>query len=452
MDPVFTFIALAARELALFAGVGLLLLGLSDLAVDVLWIGHRVKERAARTQTATVPPAHRTGFFAVFVPAWDEASVIADMLRAAVLRLGTAEFRIYVGCYPNDPDTIAAARGVRDPRIRIVVVDRPGPTTKAHCLNLLWLALGEDEEVDGTLARAIVLHDAEDVVHSQELAVFDELLDRYDVVQLPVQPLVDPNSRIVAGTYIDEFAESHGKELVVREMIGAALPLAGVGCAISRSAMTWVAALSDGLPFDEDCLTEDYELGLKLHALGGRGTFARVPAGSGLVVTREYFPATLDAAVRQKARWTVGIALSGWDRLGWRGGLAERWMRLRDRQSPLAAVLLLAAYVAFLLWLVTLAAEIFLGFSPPPVSALLGSLLAVNFILLCWRLMMRFGFVASAYGVAEGLRAVPRVVVSNLIAIMAAGQAAKRYRNIRRGNGATWGKTSHAFPTALPAE
>src|SRR3546814_11903033 len=78
----------------------------------------------------------------------------------------------------------------------------------------------------------------------------------------------------------------------------------------------------------------DYELGLKSGAHGGRGIIVRLPAGTGSVVaTREHFPATLDAAVRQKARWLTGIALHGWDRMGWRGGIAERWMRLRDRKS-----------------------------------------------------------------------------------------------------------------------
>ena len=83
---------------------------------------------------------------------------------------------------------------------------------------------------------------------------------------------------------------------------------------------------------------------------GGRAAFVRLPAGPGrpVVATREYFPATLDAAVAQKARWMTGIALAGWDRLGWSGGLAERWMRLRDRQSLLAALVLAAAYLALL--------------------------------------------------------------------------------------------------------
>src|SRR3546814_12027645 len=80
-----------------------------------------------------------------------------------------------------------------------------------------------------------------------------------------------------------------------------------------------------------------------------------------LVCTREYFPATLTAAVRQKARWMTGIALAGWDRLGWQGSLAERWMRFRDRRGPLAAVILCCAYAAILLFGVTEIARLVTG-------------------------------------------------------------------------------------------
>jgi adsorption protein B len=59
------------------------------------------------------------------------------------------------------------------------------------------------------------------------------------------------------------------------------------------------------------------------------------PGEPGVVASRGHFPATLGAAVRQKARWLGGIAFAGWDRLGWRGGLGERWFRLRDRRGPL---------------------------------------------------------------------------------------------------------------------
>ena len=57
----------------------------------------------------------------MFVPAWDEAMVIGPMLGNAVSAFGDADYRLYVGCYYNDPATIAAARTVAGAQIRIVV-------------------------------------------------------------------------------------------------------------------------------------------------------------------------------------------------------------------------------------------------------------------------------------------------------------------------------------------
>jgi adsorption protein B len=131
----------------------------------------------------------------------------------------------------------------------------PGPTTKADCLNRLWERLLEDEAAEGVRAKAVVLHDAEDVVHSAELRVFDQLIERFDLVQLPVLPLLDKGSRWIAGHYADEFAEAHGKEMLVRQWLGAGLPSAGVGCAFSRSILDRIAQQSGGRPFDAASLT-----------------------------------------------------------------------------------------------------------------------------------------------------------------------------------------------------
>jgi len=298
-----------------------------------------------------------------------------------------------------------------------------------------------------------VLHDAEDVVHPAELPLFDALSEEFDLVQLPVLPLVDRKSRFVSGHYVDEFCEAHGKELVVRAAIGASLPSAGVGCAVRREALAAIAE-ARGAPFDPDSLTEDYELGLRLRMMGRRATFVRTAGreGRALVATREYFPSTLDAAVAQKARWMTGIALSGWDRLGWSGGVAERWMRLRDRQSPLAAAVLAAGYLALALWAGLLAADALAMRALAPFPPLLTLLIAINSGLLLWRLAIRFGFVAGAYGWREGLRALPRTVTGNIIAIMAARRALAGYFRILRTGTATWDKTAHAFPRQLPAE
>ncbi|HEV2815672.1 MAG TPA: glycosyl transferase family protein [Allosphingosinicella sp.] len=442
-------LAFVMRELAMFAAAGFLVLGASDLAVDLLWLGRMARRRGRPRRSAAGLRAARPGRLAVFVPAWDEAAVIGAMLRHAQRAFGAADYRLYVGCYPNDPPTIAAALAAAGPRVRLVVGPAPGPTCKADCLNRLWERMVEDEAADGVRFKAVILHDAEDVVHSAELGLFDALIERFDLVQLPVVPLIDPSSRFVGGHYCDEFLEAHGKELVVRAAIGAALPCAGVGCAIGRDALAALAA-SRGAPFDPDSLTEDYELGLRLKMMGRRATFARLAAGPGrpVIATRAYFPATLEAAVAQKSRWVTGIALAGWDRLGWSGGLAERWMRLRDRQALLAALILGAAYASLLLWAALLVAAP----AMPPFSPAFRLLAALASLLLLWRLAMRFGFVAHALGWREGLRSLPRAVTANLIAILAARRALGRYLGLRRTGASAWGKTVHAFPRRPPAE
>lgn len=456
-EPLLAALDFAMREAALFAAVGFLLLGLNDLVVDLIWIGlvgwHRLTGRSfASIKAETLPPPEAPGRMAVFTPVWDEAGVIGPMLRRTLATFDHGDYRIYVGCYPNDPATIAEVEAVRDDRVRLVIGPRAGPTTKADCLNRLWDAMLADEEAEGRTVKAVVLHDAEDLVHRTELGIFDRLIESFDLVQLPVRPLIDPGSRWVAGHYADEFAESHGKEMVVREAVGAALPSAGVGCAFSRAALARMAAASGSGPFDATSLTEDYELGLRLRAVGGRQAFVRLTNGGTLVTTEEYFPATLKAAVVQKARWMTGIALSGWDRLGWAGGIAERWMRLRDRQSMLAAVLLAIGYASFAAWALLKVPQVLTDWAPAPIPEGLGMILQINLALLVWRLSLRFAFTARAYGWREGLRAIPRVLVSNVISMLAAWRALTRYRAIRKGAAAQWDKTAHAFPQAAPVE
>ena len=344
----------------------------------------------------------------------------------------------------------AAVASVEDPRIEAVRVDADGPTTKADCLNHLYDALVAYEAASGRSAKAVVLHDAEDVVHPLELKIFDRLIDRAAVIQLPVLPLPDPNSRWVSGHYCDEFAEAHVKELVVREAVGAAIPLAGVGCAVARKPLAQLAAMQEGKPFSGSSMTEDYEVGLRIGALGLKTMFVRIPARAGergVVASRGHFPATLGAAVRQKARWLGGIALAGWDRLGWGGGIGERWMRMRDRRGPLAALLLLAAYGAALLWSQLWLAEALGAPIQARLDPALVTLLMINGWLLAWRVLMRASFTTSAYGWREGLFSIPRLVVGNVIAMLAAARAV----SLHLGGGARqWDKTRHIFPAELP--
>lgn len=452
----------AAHELVLFAAILFLIGGLDDLLLDLIWIGNQfwrgltVYRRYPRASLATLAPPERRGWLAIFVPAWQEAEVIGPMLSTALDRFDHDDYRIYVGVYPNDAGTIEAVAAIAngDVRLRMVVNARCGPTTKADCLNALWRALQDDEAARGERAKAIILHDAEDVVHSGELRVFDTLIERFHLVQLPVLPLVDVGSRWISGHYCDEFAETHGKGVVAREALGAAVPSAGVGCAFARDALERIAMKKGGVPFDSDSLTEDYELGLRIGEQGGTGIFVRLPVAPNgkLLAVRAHFPARFTDAVYQKSRWMTGIALAGWDRLGWRGGPAEFWMRLRDRRALLAAIVLVAAYAGLVLTVIVFILGGLAGHDGTPVTPSMKGLLAINFSLLIWRLGMRFVFVTRAYGWGEGLRAIPRAIIGNIVAMAAARIAIQRYITIRRNGAIEWGKTKHIFPSAAPLE
>ncbi|HWK35498.1 glycosyl transferase family protein [Sphingomonas sp.] len=447
----------AARETLMFAAVGFLLAGIDDLAVDIAYFIRRAWRRAsgqADPVLSDIPAPRRP--IAVFVPAWDEAAVIAAMLDTTLARWPHPGVRLYVGAYPNDWDTIAAIAAVamREPRVRLVIGTRAGPTTKADCLNGLWAAMIADERAGTVPAAAVVLHDAEDVVHAGELAVYDHLIGRYDAIQLPVLPIPDPGSPFVAGTYVDEFVEAHAKQLVVRQAIGAGLPFAGVGCAVSRSMLGRIADARGGRPFDADSLTEDYELGLTLAAMGGRTAAPRIAErrGGPPVAVRACFPGRLDGAVRQRARWMFGIAFAGWDRLGWSGtrGIGDYWMRMRDRRQPLGVLVLGIAYAALVLW--ALAEMLALAGGPPPIrpTAWFRIALWISLGMLVWRAAMRAGFVTGAYGWREGLLSLPRMIVGNIISLIAARRALFRYVATLRGERPRWDKTAHRFPS--PAE
>ncbi|MGB3847438.1 MAG: glycosyl transferase family protein [Sphingopyxis sp.] len=444
-------VALASHELMLFASVGILLIGLDDLFFDILWFVTRERRRPV-THLRDMAGAKRvTGPLAVFVPAWDEAAVLPAMIRRTLSAWAGEDFRLYIGCYPNDAATLFAVSPLvaADPRLRLVIGEVDGPTTKGDNLNRLWAAMGADERIEGFRFSAIVLHDAEDVVHRSELALYRAALARHAMVQIPVLPLLGHGRQWIAGHYADEFAEAHGKDLALRARLGAPLPSAGVGCALTRNAMALLSLKRGGLPFRPDSLTEDYELGILVGTHGLSAAFvAAVDDAGDWIVSRGAFPAYFGAAIRQKARWIAGIALAGWDHLGWigpeEGSWIARWMLWRDRRAPLAAVVLLASYAALVAGALAWSGHMLLGWRAPAPGAMLQMLLAASATLLLWRLGLRGHFAARAYGWKQGLWAIPRAFVANLVAMAAARKAVVDYWRMRRSGAVVWDKTRHS--------
>ncbi len=262
-----------------------------------------------------------------------------------------------------------------------------------------------------------MLQDAEDVVHPLSLSIMARLIGRADMVQLPVIALERPVYDLVGGHYLDEFAEAHAKELVVREALAGHVPSAGVGCAFAADALEHLADARGGAPFHPGALTEDYEVALALHRMGARSILARVPAadGAGPVATREYFPSSLTGAVRQKARWYLGIVFQGWRQLRWSGSWRTRYALARDRKAPFAALLTLAGYGLFLAGLS--------GSMPVLQRPLLRWLLLINLTFLAWRLVHRAAFTGQLYGPVQAIVAIPRALISNLVNALAALRA-----------------------------
>jgi adsorption protein B len=452
LPQVLGWLQLAEHELLLFASFWFIVAALDELAIDGLWVWLRLTRRTAE-QRLPLGTEQRplSGRAAVLVPAWHEGEVIGAMIAHTLKAWPQQAMTLYVGCYRNDPETLAAAMsGAKgDPRVRLVVNDRAGPTTKADCLNRLYAALCMDEARGGVPYSSIILHDAEDMVHPAALAAMDRALTEVDFVQLPVRPEPQPASPWIGGHYTDEFTEAHAKAMVVRNALRTAIPAAGVGCGFARATLARLAMLrmSEGGsgPFAAECLTEDYELGVLVYRGGGKSRFLRLRDGEGeLVATRAFFPATLESAVRQKARWIHGIALQGWDRLGWSQRPLDMWMALRDRHGPLTAAVLASAYLLLLIELLLWTARIAGWDTAVPVSPLLGTMLAISFAAFVWRATWRFGFTAGEYGFAEGLRSLLRIPVANVIAILAGGRAISAYVRTLRGEIVRWEKTHHS--------
>jgi bacteriophage N4 adsorption protein B len=444
------------RELLAFAAFWFCLGLIDEFALDLFWLWLRLTGRA---KTRRLRPGYGkgplTGPAAVLIPAFQESAVIATTIAHMLQTWPQPNLRIYVGCYANDVATLAAASegAGHDPRVRLVIHGRHGPTTKADCLNRLYAALCADEARSGHRFSSVLLHDAEDMVHPAALEAIDTELTRFDFVQLPVRPELQATSRWIGGHYADEFAESHAKAMVVRDALGAALPAAGVGCGLSRAALARLAQnrAADGQtgPFAPEALTEDYELGLELSRTGRGCRFLRLRDSDGaLVATRSYFPGQLAPAVRQKTRWVHGIAFQGWERMGWSGRPVELWMALRDRRGPLTALVLAVAYLLLLVDGVLIAAE-FAGWQgASPLSPAMRIMLVFSFFGFLWRAAMRGAFTAHEYGAAEGLRAVLRIPIGNIIAIMAGRRALVAYfRSLRTGQVA-WDKTAHELHPA----
>jgi bacteriophage N4 adsorption protein B len=411
---------------------------------------------------------------AIMVPAWLEYDVIAAMIENMIRVLDYRRYVIFVGTYVNDAATIAEVERIACRYRQLVRVEVPhaGPTCKADCLNWVVQAIFLHERQRAMEFAGVVLHDSEDVLHPLELKFFNYLLPRKDLIQIPVMSLEREWYELVAGVYMDEFAEWHAKDLVVRESVVGAVPSAGVGTCFSRRALLVLAAETGNQPFNTASLTEDYDIGARLALHGMQSIIAQFPVefrvtrrswfGYGpqreLTLTlplcvREYFPDTFRASYRQKARWVLGIGLQSWSLIGWQGSLANRYLLMRDRKGMLTSVVTIFAYlVAFQLLVMYVLAQLGLWDTRYPgifvTISWLPALLVANAVAFFLRIVQRFYFVNRLYGWENGLMSIPRLVVGNVVNFWAVCRAWKIFlSNLLFDTPIVWDKTMHDFPS-----
>jgi adsorption protein B len=428
-----------------------ILSGLDDLAVDLIFAVRWL--RGKNKLAATTAPARTEKKLAVFVPLWREHEVIEQMVNHNLSVIQYSNYELFIGAYPNDEDTLRAVgkSQERHPRVHLCVCPHDGPTSKADCLNWVLQHLFLYEQRSGLRFDAIVLHDAEDVIHPMSFALINEHLDNYDMVQIPVLPLPTPFHALTHAVYCDEFAESQWKDLRARVFAGGFLPSCGVGTALSRDCVERLAETYANRVFDPECLTEDYEIGLRVQRLGLKQIFTPL-GGRRAIATREFFPQTFRGAVRQRTRWITGISLQSWQRNGWGPDWRTWYWLWRDRKGLAGNPLSVFANLLFVYGGATWAFASATG-TPWGLANQVPALTWLALFFQVERIVTRSVCSAQVYGWAFAAGTPIRVLWANVINTVATAHAIQRFAHSRMTKTPlVWLKTEHAFPTMAALE
>ena len=420
----------------------ILVSGADDLFIAIarLFACRREVDRPSDAQVQAAPRRR----IAILVACWREHRVIGQMLDRTVSALSYPDYEIFVGVYPNDRPTVEAVSEAeqRHSRVHMAVLPHDGPSSKGDCLNWTFERLRTYESQEGVRFDIIVTHDAEDVVHPESLGLINWYSRDYQMVQIPVLALPTKVREWTHGLYCDEFAEFQSKDIPVRVRLGGFLPSNGVGCGFRRDALEALAAARQGRIFDPGCLTEDYENGFRLHQMRYRQIFVPVRIRNGTpVATREYFPLTARAAIRQRSRWIAGISLQGWQFHGWRVPWRQRYWFFRDRKGLVGSFLSPAANLASI---ALLARNVFhLPAAPPLFWQLYYGTLAMA----AAQTAQRVYFSSRIYGLWFGIFAPIRTIWGNAINCAATCIAIPQFTaSLRSGRKLAWRKTDHDYP------
>jgi cellulose synthase/poly-beta-1,6-N-acetylglucosamine synthase-like glycosyltransferase len=263
--------------------------------------------------------------FTILLPARHEEEVYRDTIQKVYdLNYPRKLVQIMAICREDDTGTIAEARAkineLRDPNVQLVIFNDK-PINKPHGLNLaLQVSKGD----------IVTIFDAEDEPHPDILQVINTtyLNEQVDVVQSGVQ-LMNHNTKWFCFLNVLEYFFWFKSSLHFFASVGMT-PLGGNTVFVRRDLMQRLGG------WDENCLTEDADLGIRLCLSGAR---VRIIYDDEFV-TKEETPHTIEQFIKQRTRWNQGFI-----QILFRG----RWLKLQNLSQRLLAlyVLILPEVQAF---------------------------------------------------------------------------------------------------------
>ncbi len=455
----------------LILALTIVLFSIDDIIFDIICLFKKARKKALlRVKVEELnecPPK----MLAIVIAAWHEAEVISHMIENLLMSVQYPKsmYHVFIGVYPNDLETREALEEicVKHPNVHMVVNSKNGPTNKADNANnvIKYIQLYEKENFINF--SGINLHDAEDVIHPNELKLINLLFEKYDVIQIPVFPIIPmPKLKnifkfMTSGTYADEFAENHYRTMLMRDSSGAFVPSAGTGFSISRKALD---SFGEKDVFPEGSFTEDYKLSLHMAENGFKNSFFLVEllrvnqkgkTKREFIATRSLFPNTFWTAVKQKTRWTYGIAFQSFrlkNILSKKSTLTtmEKYSTYKDWKVKYTNLLVFPSYLVFIYFLVSL-------FNPTletiyPINSFSWYLALGMSVLMMIRQVNRFIAVKAVYGIRSACVAIlclpiipARVVWGNIINFTATARAWKQHYRGLKNKKSKWSKTDHDF-------
>lgn len=461
-----------------FTTVSFLISGLDDIFFDIFyWLYMAWRKWKLRHSNELVYdriaalPQKR---IAVMIACWHEAGVIEFMLRHNVYALDYDKYDLFVGVYPNDPNTVKAVQEVANnlPHVQCVIGPDPGPTNKARNLNNIFKTILEHEIKHNIKYDIFVIHDSEDIIHPLSFKVYNFLIPQNAMVQVPIFPLAIGLSDFTHWIYAAEFSEAHTKDMVVREKIGGLVPSAGVGTGFSREAMEALCKVRNGVPFAINTLTEDYSTALQIRLLGMREIFVtqfvyrtvwrkkwllfgpyQHYVVKDYIATRAMFPREYTKSVRQKSRWVLGIAFEEWINTGWSGNFATLYTLLHDRKSLFTHLITGLFFLLIPFWICY---SIFISGRPdyPTLQdqfeqyPWVWQIIVISSYFMFIRIIERMIAVYRIYGLIPAFISAPLILYGNIINLHALLRAYRQFIFEPKNavGSSKWDKTDHEFP------